>query len=243
MPIRRKLSKKRKQTYVRSKRSGYRKRARTRGRSKVPRVIGFPSKYKTHLQLTDTLNITQGFAGVPQVYSYRLMSLFDPDFSGTGHQPKFFDQFANLYSNYKVHTAKIYVKFSTSQASNASAAPIIVALMPIDINDGISSWSNINAVCEEPRTKYREISAYGQAKPAQLSHSWSANRYFKDAFGRRFGEAAVNGTDVGSNPTNGEYLNIITSSIDSAATHPTIYAQVTIDFNCEFYDLKNQNQS
>jgi len=239
MPFRRKPTKKRKRT-VRPTRTR-RITRRVPRRSTMPRTIGFPQTYYTRLQITDTLQLTQGFAGVPAVYQYRLNDLFDPDVTATGHQPKFFDQFAALYSEYKVLNAKITVKFSTSQASNASAAPIVLALIPIDRRDGISSWSNINAATEEPRAVFREIPAYGQVKPTTLTSTYSDKRFFRHNLGRA--NDSISSSFVTNTPTWGENLNIVTASIDSGSTHPTIWAQVVIDFNCRFNDLKNQNQS
>ncbi len=50
-------------------------------------------------------------------YVFRLNSLYDPDLTGTGHQPYGFDQFAALYSRYKVDRVHIDVLFTTPGGS------------------------------------------------------------------------------------------------------------------------------
>jgi hypothetical protein len=50
--------------------------------------------------------------GVSQIYN--LNSLFDPDRTGTGHQPYGYDQLSAMYNRYRVLRVKWKVKFATS---------------------------------------------------------------------------------------------------------------------------------
>lgn len=45
--------------------------------------------------------------GVP--YYYALNDCFDPNFTGSGHQPRGFDQIAVLYKKYRVYSARVQV--------------------------------------------------------------------------------------------------------------------------------------
>ena len=54
-------------------------------------------------------------AGVTNSYLFRANSLFDPDLTGTGHQPLGFDEWAKFYRRYCVLGSKI-----TVQAINVS---------------------------------------------------------------------------------------------------------------------------
>ena len=44
-------------------------------------------------------------------------SLFDPDFTGTGHQPYYFDQFATIYQRYTVIGSKLTATFTPIPAA------------------------------------------------------------------------------------------------------------------------------
>lgn len=108
-------------------------------RSPIPRIrgsdFGFPDKLVTNLRYVDTFRLT-GNAGVPGSNVFRMNSLFDPDLSGVGHQPMYFDQLCGAagtgpYLKYRVLGSKITVKYCVENAPATAAAnigPIVVGL-------------------------------------------------------------------------------------------------------------------
>lgn len=95
------------------------KKRRVQVSTKAPPVMGvsrfgnygFPDRVSTKMIYGDVvqLNLTgaQGF----NYWTFRLNSLFDPDYTGVGHQPQWFDQYASVYKNYRVKGSKITVTF------------------------------------------------------------------------------------------------------------------------------------
>ena len=85
--------------YRRRKRRYYRRRRR-RGINvmRVRGLTGFPDQLVVKLKYTDQINLTNivGYGS----YVYRMNSLFDPDLTGSGHQPLGFDQYAQLYRSF-----------------------------------------------------------------------------------------------------------------------------------------------
>jgi len=67
------------------------------------------------LPYTNTIALTSGNSGATSASTqvFRLNSLFDPDLSGTGHQPYGFDQLSQWYNSYLVTNAKITITFTT----------------------------------------------------------------------------------------------------------------------------------
>lgn len=73
-------------------------------RAVVPR-----RKFK-NLYYHDTIAIND--AGGDFNYIFKVNSLFDPDLTGVGHQPRGLDQWAAFYRQYKVHAVKATVRFN-----------------------------------------------------------------------------------------------------------------------------------
>jgi hypothetical protein len=127
-----------------------RKRTRTQESSSVgvPRlamgtnlVFGFPDKMLTKLRYVDTylLSISSGSIAKQVMY---VNSVFDPDNSGTGHQPLYRDTYAGIYDQYAVVSAKCKVKFM-----NLSSGDSLICGMVID--DDASTSTTANTLCEQ----------------------------------------------------------------------------------------------
>jgi len=72
---------------------------------------------RTRIVYQDKFNLaTSSGVGVQQVF--RANSIFDFDYTGTGHQPMYRDQIVAMYQNYKVLGAKIKYQWSTSNTNN-----------------------------------------------------------------------------------------------------------------------------
>lgn len=209
--------------------------------SRIPRTIGFPATFKTRLRYTETLQLNQAVVGVPNLYKFTTAGLYDPNVSGTGHQPKFYDEFASLYQRYIVRGSKITVRFSTKQTSGTSTPPMIVGIVRLDATDGTSSFSSIEAVMETRRARYRQISASMEARPTTITHTYSQRDYERKQNNRI--KEAVASVPINTDPTNTDYYYVFSSSLDSGATHPTLFAFVTIDYAVDFMDRAQQAQS
>jgi len=111
------------------------KTSETRFRSYLPGIsrpdFGFPDKMVTRLRYCDTYAIS-GAVGAIGNQIMRMNSVFDPDLSGVGHQPMWFDQYASIYGRYRVLGSKIKATFSVANApANALASnfgPVLVGI-------------------------------------------------------------------------------------------------------------------
>lgn len=95
-----------------------------------PNNYGFPDRLKTRLRYCDVVQL-EATAGNPGLWQFRLSSLYDPDYTGTGHQPQWYDQLVAVYQRYRVLGAKITVTFSPNQVSDTEAndkGPYIVGI-------------------------------------------------------------------------------------------------------------------
>lgn len=82
-------------------------------------VIGFPDRLKTTLKYSQLNSLGPSAAPTAQVFAVN--SAFDPDSSGSGHQPSFFDTYAAIYSRYYVEAFQATFEI----VNESSTTPII----------------------------------------------------------------------------------------------------------------------
>lgn len=66
----------------------------------------FPSVKNVNLRYVEEFTLNPGNASTA-AYVFRVNNLYDPNYTGTGHQPMFFDTYAAIYQSYKVKMASI----------------------------------------------------------------------------------------------------------------------------------------
>ena len=124
--------------------------------------FGFPDRMVTKLRYVDNFNLT-GAAGVVGANVFRFNSCFDPDLSGVGHQPMYFDQFCGAtgtgpYGRYRVTSAKATVSFMQTNPPAIAATnlgPIVVGL-----RTGAASGlyaTNLSGLCEASNTTWIQL--------------------------------------------------------------------------------------
>lgn len=75
-----------------------------------------PQKYFTTLPYFDRVGLSFSTLDYAE-YVFRVNSLFDPNLSGTGHQPRGFDQLSSLYRGYQVYGVAYDITFFTKDTS------------------------------------------------------------------------------------------------------------------------------
>jgi len=116
-----------------------------------------PHKYMT-FKYTDV--VTSSLAttvGSSQVYN--LNSLFDPDRTGTGHQPYGFDQMSALYNRYRVLNTRWRIVFSPSSLTYAVSVVPMNNLLAASVTD----LATFRTGAESPRSINWEQGASGQS--------------------------------------------------------------------------------
>lgn len=84
-------------------------------RSVIPRPVAtvtgtaFPLRLQNTLRYTDSVELTLNANGYGQ-YLFSCNGLYDPDITGVGHQPLYFDQLTALYNHYKVVRSTMVVQ-------------------------------------------------------------------------------------------------------------------------------------
>lgn len=83
----------------------------SRGFTRRSGITGFPSVVRTKLRYVENIALSSVLGAVSS-FAMRANSLYDPNQTGTGHQPMDFDNYASIYGRYVVRGCKIKVTFA-----------------------------------------------------------------------------------------------------------------------------------
>jgi len=237
----------------------FRKRNRRKAiknRSVIPRPLKcFPNSMKFNMRYCDVVTIPNHNVGSGP-YVFRMNSIFDPDHTSVGHQPRFHDQIGAIYHKYCVIGAKAYIEvLTTSPSTNSEQGnPTIFAYLD-DSATADSRSLEQHIELGMPNSSYLMTNVPGQSfNGPELSR---AKRSFTMTYGvRKFwgidkktqliypsgtgvGDEYIENSNYsamyGTNPTRVCFLKLKT--FDSAVTDTTVSfkARVTIDYTVVCY--------
>jgi len=183
-------------------------------------------RYITKMKYCETfqMNLVSGYN-----YAWNLNSIFDPNRTGTGHQPYGHDQFLGLYNRYRVIGCSY-----TIQAFNANNT-IVVTANPAN---ELVTFATTDEAMENPRTKWISQSAGGTMKVLR------GNVYIPSLVGRTKQQYLADDryqAQMGASPNELAVLNISGQVINGADV--SIDAVVTLNYIVEFFDIKHLAQS
>jgi len=241
------FSRKSKTTAVRrvKRASSYKSRRRLPLYRSITKTQGIAPQLMTKLCYSDTVAIAAE-SGTYQEYVFALNSIYDPDVTGVGHQPRARDQFASLgYLNYIVKGIKTELDFypGDSSAVGSYATNILVgSLAGLMSSDGM--MSSYNDLMEMPRNRliqYRRMDrAPSTASQARSSHKIMRRYYSIKSVAKQLGFSNYNAATkynwpsdyiaaYNGNPTNEMYLTLFAASLPSDGTTRTLpYVYVNI---------------
>lgn len=194
-----------------------------------------PDRFFVKLKYSEQFGMTYTPATAAS-YQFRVNSIFDPNYTGTGHQPLGHDQWQNIYNRYRVYGCKYRIYFTN--ISTTEQAEVAVQLRP-----NLTTASDYDTIRESAYTVYKNIlgvegsgqatrCAKGYAGVCKLRGMSKARIKAEDSFQANFG----------SNPANTPSINLHMQN-QNVGTGCTIRARVDLTFLCELFDRKSLDQS
>lgn len=185
---------------------------------------GFPSTKLVKMRYVDSMYINPGVATLG-TQLFRCNSIYDPDYSGAGHQPLGHDQWQTFYNQYVVIGSKITVRYSL-QTTTTLNAPATVGIF---LSDDTTSSSTPSEMMEQGLSKWRTIPCVAnQFGSAQISHNYSPKKFFQIANIKD--NRTTLGAAFGSNPTQDAYFTVWAGCMDGSIDLPQILLSVTIEY-------------
>lgn len=189
--------------------------------------IGLPITKNVKLTYYDNIGLTS-VSGTLSQHNFNLASIWDPDVTGVGHQPYGRDEWALLYKQYYVNSAKITVKFSNSQSNNMCHKVGLIL-------DKDSTLSGIrNTRMEQTKGKNQRTLLSNSNNTQTVSAIYSPRSFFdiQDPSDDHQIKAPFT-----ASPTLPAYACITVQSYDNVTTSSqAIYCEVSIDYNVVLFD-------
>lgn len=136
---------------------------------------GFPKKIMIGHRYVEVVGMSTGSGTGISSYLFSCNGLYDPNITGTGHQPLYFDQMTALYNHYCVVGSKITAKLMADDAATAAKGYRFVGF----VNDDNSYPSSTDLNVIEEQTLAKSITAQpNNSRPLMLELKWSAQQYF-----------------------------------------------------------------
>lgn len=199
----------------------------------------FPATFRRTLAYGEELTTAAGTPGTTSgtEYVFNLNSLYQPR-SG-GHQPEYFDQLMALYTQFRVHSVRIFIRVASTDSSQPIANGLII-LQPaggaISLT-GIASAASV--VGEKPNGTVIMLMYGGNASTQDYSvvkNLWELEGITRPQY---IANAAYAGT-VAASPTSIPTLKIASSSSGSGVT---TYWNIRIQYDTEFFQRVTVAQS
>lgn len=200
-----------------------------RYRRKQRKMLSFtkapiPNRFATKLRYVDWATIDPGVAGIAGVHVIKANGLYDPDFTGTGHQPRGFDQFMTMYDHFTVVGAKITVDISTGHGSSFSPLMFGIAL-----KDTTTPFTDANDYMEGRNVVSRIVGATstsGNANTAHLTKFFSTRKFLGRS--KPLSDPQLKG-NISSDPTELASFHIFVAPLAS-----TDESLMTINYRIEY---------
>jgi len=158
-------------------------------------------------------------------------SLYDPDQSGTGHQPNGYDQICAMYSRYVVLSSTLTARFFPQGSANNT--PLAGGC---NTYDGSSPYpSGAITMLEQSNGTHVHFSKNSSTYITipKIVHTFSATKWFglKDISDNRESIGAL----TNASPTRRAYFLLWSGPIDESTDLDAIYVLVHIRFHAQFY--------
>jgi len=198
----------------------------------------FPLTMTKKLTYSAHLNLTQSVLTTPVNWFFRANSLYDPDFTGGGNQPRYFDQLCGadggnaIYNRYRVLASNISLKIFPTATSSVDGNGLI-SVYPL--NAGSSGPNGINEMKERPYCRYIYTTVLGSAKPYSLNNKIGIAKFIGN---RDLHDNEDSGAQYNQNPTDTVLWGLTGCALSSSGLL-NVQAMVTITYLAQFYVLND----
>lgn len=188
--------------------------------------VGFPKELRIKHRYVAS-GAFSSLNGALHINSYSANGMYDPDITGTGHQPMFFDQLTAIYNHYTVLESKITIQASPR---SSNSLPVVFGVY---LNDDSSvPYSGVESLCENSSTVWTTVA---QGQPAtRLVKKFRASDHFGPGV---ISDPNLQGT-ASANPTEQMCFTVFVVAPNGTASTERLDLLVTIEYTAVWQELK-----
>lgn len=206
-----------------------------------PRTSIFGKQYFCKLRYQTLVELDSITSGMVQ-HSFKINSLYDPDDTGMGAQPLFYDTLCAAsgtnapFANYRVCGAKVKVYFVNDNTAASTAGAFFIHWR----YGGAGPLDTISELGEQPNTIVKDVnSGYSPRGTTMLATYVSMKKML--------GVRDIRDDDDSAGPYNGNPAKIVYFDAGyqpyQAAVNSNVFLRVKITFYCQFYSQNEMLQS
>lgn len=166
-------------------------------------------KLVTKLRYSSIVSATNGVADFG-MYQFRLNSVFDPDYTGDGSQPPYFDRMAQLYNSYRVLSTKYRVR--CAYVSGSSTPQCLVAwtgTVATSVNSLQSALSQTDA---------KSLVVFSNSDPNVAIQRWAPTAKYMGVERAEIETDSDYGALISASPSKVAYLNLYVGNMTGTST-------------------------
>lgn len=191
----------------------------------VSRNYPLPLSFRTKLRYAQEVNFNPG-AGSFATNVFAASSLYDPDNTGTGHQPYGFDQLCSstgLYDQFLVLGARCRVHMISRESTTVG----FIALQLTDTNSVTAS--EVAQVMEQPLTEYSIVPVTSACLPITLESSYDAAKFYGVSQAALRARTDLMGSFSGNPAENAWFVIFVTGLLSGDLTNTPVLVDIEYD--------------
>lgn len=197
----------------------------------VPRPLVTPNGIVVTMPYVDCRVLSSGITNFTY-HIYRGASLFDPDFTGVGHQPLGHDQWATLYQRYRVLSSTCVAHIQSLEANTGQDC----ALAVLETSTGAAGFTDL---AEQPYAVMKSTGALG-GNSVMMTRNCITKSFEGDP-GAAYDKDYT--ADFGSNPTRDFFFHVGVRNADTNVLTNGAAICVRITYKVLLYDRIDLTQS
>lgn len=194
----------------------------------IPNIgVGFPDKIKVTHRYVDNFAMAQS-AGLKAKYNIRCNGLFDPNTTGIGHQPAWFDTMKEIYDHYYIVASRIKITMVPQPSVTAAL------LCNVFINDDTADAAGNILANAENSTAKNKVSCTVPGAPTILYSSYSHAKVYGGSLLSDDNQRGTRATD----PDEESFYTITTQPLDFNSAWQAFY-MVEVEYDAIWVERKD----